>query len=303
MTRSFDRRGFVLKSVSALVLGIVLFGTAGAADRPGDKPGGDLLEAARKRMKEEVKPGVVIIVPEEESAQNYLSLRLTRLLGGEVAEVADGSVRQASYTESTKAPQGAACLFCQAVFVCLPAKQAHKAFPKLEPATSLVLLGIDGKPCGSLLGSPALYEENFVTAVSELLYGPRGERLAVLADAQRRALGPLGARIDEAVKDLDHDRFRKREAASAFLARTADRTTAILIQAHRKAPSLEARRRIERLLDGVVEAASDSALPIHGVAWQKQVPANGPDGGPRGALRGFGPNGPRFLRFVPDAAP
>jgi len=282
-----------------LVLGLVLFGTAGAADRPAEKPDGDLLEAARKRIKEEIKPGVVIIVPEEESAQNYLALRLTRLLGGEVAEAAEGGLRQTAYTEPTKAPQGTAYLFCQAVFVCLPAKQAHKAFPKLEPATSVVLLGTDGKPCGSLMGSPALFEENFVSAVSELLYGPHGERLAVLADAQRRALGPLGARIDQAVKDLDHDRFRKREAASEFLARTADRTTAILIQAHRKAPSLEARRRIERLLDGVVEAASDNVLPIHGVAWQKHGTANGPDGSPRNG----GPNGPRFLRFVLDAAP
>jgi len=299
VTRSFDRRAFGLKSVSALVLGLVLLGTAGAADRPAEKPGGDLLEAARKRMKEEVKPGVVIIVPEEESAQNYLALRLTRLLGGEVPEVAEGGVRQAAYTEPAKAPQGTAYLFYQAVFVCLPAKQAHKAFPKLEPATSLVLLGIDGKARGSLMGSPALFEENFVPAVSELLCGPRGERLAVLADAQRRALGPLGARIDAAIKDLDHDRFRKRQAASEFLARTADRTTAILIQAHRKAPSLEARRRIERLLDGVVETTSDNALPIHGVAWQKQGTANGPDGGSRNA----GSNGPRFLRFVPDAAP
>src|SRR3954453_1286313 len=81
VTRSFDRRAFVSKSVSALVLGLVLFGTAGAADRPAEKPDGDLLEAARKRIKEEIKPGVVIIVPEEESAQNYLALRLTRLLG------------------------------------------------------------------------------------------------------------------------------------------------------------------------------------------------------------------------------
>jgi hypothetical protein len=290
---------FVWENISALVLGFVLLGTAGAAGRPAEKPGGDLLEVARKRMKEEVKPGIVIVVPEEESAQNYLALRLTRLLGGEVPELApEGGIRQASYTEPAKAPQGTGHLFCQAVFVCLPAKQAHKAFPRLASGTSLVLLGIDGKPCGSLVGSPALFEENFVSAVSELLDGSHGERLAVLADAQRRALGPLGGRIDEAIKDLDHDRFRKREAASELLARTADRTTALLIQAHHKAPSLEARRRIERLLDSVVEAASDNALPIQGVAWQKSSTMNGPNGAPRNV-----PAGPRFLRFVWDAAP
>src|SRR5262245_4701406 len=187
----------------ALAVGAVLLGTAQTAP-PAEKSGEALLEAARKRMKEEVKPGVVIVVPEEESAQNYLALRLTRLLGGEAPEVVEGGVRQASYTEPAKPSRGTAHLFCQAVFVCLPAKQAHKAFPGLAPATSLVLLGTDGKPCGSLMGSPALFEENFVTAVRELLDGPRGERLAGVADAQRRALGPLGARIDAAIKDLDH---------------------------------------------------------------------------------------------------
>jgi hypothetical protein len=293
VTRPFDRRTLI----STLVLGVALLGPARGADRPTDKPCGDLLETARQRMKQEVKPGVVIIVPEEESAQNYLALRLTRLLGGE-GPMEEQPIRTVAYTRPAPVTPSPAYLFCQAVFVCLPAKQARQAFPGLKPSAELVLLDLNGKPVASLPGSPALFEENFVPAITELLHGERGERLTTLADAQRRALGPLAARIDQAIKDLDHDRFRKREAASELLARTADRTTAILIQAHRRAPSLEARRRIERLLDAVVEASSDGTVPIHGMAWQSPPRPEG--------QAGFNVNNPpggpprRFLRFVTD---
>jgi len=290
VTRPFDRRTFI----PTLVLGLALLGAARGADRPADKPGGDLLETARKRMKQEVKPGVVIIVPEEESAQNYLALRLTRLLGGEGPMVEENPIRTVAYTRPAPVTPSPAYLFCQAVFVCLPAKQARQAFPGLKPSAELVLLGLDGKPVASLPGSPALFEENFVPAITELLHGERGERLTTLADAQRRALGPLAPRIDQAIKDLDHDRFRKREAASELLTRTADRTTAILIQAHRRAPSLEARRRIERLLDAVVEASSDGTVPIHGMAWGSLKPL------PTGGVPGGTMPSQRFLRFVTD---
>jgi hypothetical protein len=151
-----------------------------------------------------------------------------------------------------------------------------------------VLLGLDGKPAATLPERPGLFQEGFVPAMTELLHGARGERLAALAAAQRKALGvEMAARVDAAVKDLDNDRFRKREAASALLARSAKRTTAILLRAEQTAPSLEARRRLERLLEAVQNAAAsrpNRMLP-YGARWE-EVPR---DGRPEG--------GKRFLRF------
>ncbi len=303
MTRLSPRRSLVARA--ALVLGCLLPGPAGAGGAgpaPGPnnrllKPGnqGDVLELARRRMREEVKPAVLILVPQEEAARNLLAARMTQLLVG--APQPEQGVRRAGGFEPVAPSQAVDLLFSQAVFVCVPEEQARRAFPNFAAQAAVVLLDPDGRPAAALPDAPALFEQHFVAAVSEMLHGKNGERLAATARAQRAALGDRAVRVDAAVRDLDHDRFRRREAASTLLTEAAPRTTAILIEAHKKAPSLEVRRRIERLLEGVLAAAGDRAeatLPL-GLAWSE--PAEQANGGivPVGGAPG---RAGRILHFV-----
>ena len=147
-------------------------------------------------------------------------------------------------------------LLAEAVFVCAPAAQVRETFPTVNPKAAVLLVGQDGKVADSVPDAPGLFQEGCVQALTELLHGRKGKHLAAAARMQRHSLGELAGRIDDAVRDLDSDHFRKREAASGLLAGSAERSAAVLIQAHLKAPSLEARRRLERLLDGVLASTA-----------------------------------------------
>jgi hypothetical protein len=303
VTQMFHRRSPVRIRFPALILAALVVGSqtqAGTPPGPKKNAQGDLLGLARQRIKEEVKPGVVILVPRDEGDRNRLAFRLGQLLGA-------GGTDTGFHSLATPAPAQAAqsieYVFCQAIFICMPVAQARAAFPQVDPRAAVVLLGLDGKPTGWLAESPGLFEENFVPAMTELLHGGQGERLAATVRAQKQALGKTADTIEAAVRDLDHDRFRKREAASRLLARMAERTTAILVSAHQKAPSLEARRRIERLLDAVLAAEAGplaTPLPI-GLTWAEPqadpvrqagavIPPGQPPSEPRRLLRFVWPN-------------
>ena len=245
------------------------------------------LELALQRVKQDLKPAVVIVVPADAAASATLAAQLTDVL-------ANSRSRQARALDF---------LLAEAVFVCAPAAQVRNTFPTAPPKAAVLLVDQNGKVADSLADGPGLFQEGCVQALTELLHGRKGERLAAAARIQRRSLGDLAGRIDDAVRDLDSDHFRKREAASGFLAGSAERSTAVLIQAHLKTPSLEARRRLERLLDGVLASATwqfGSTLP-YGVQWG-EAPTDGcPGNGPPNAFRALA--GQRYLRFVAEMRP
>lgn len=268
MTRPFNRRDVFWTSAVLSILGFLA--PAALAQAPELLPPPSLsvqkkeapppdarvtLEEALKRMKQDLKPGVVILVPEPQAAQGLLAAQLGRLLSGSIR-------RQARALD---------LLFSEAVFTCLPAAQAHKAFPGIAPETVLLVLAPDGKPVSSIADGPALFQDGFLASVAELLHGPGGTRLEATARAQRQALGALAVRVDDAIRDLDSDRFRKREAASAFLAGVADRSTALLIRAYRAAPSLEVQCRIERLLGAVLASTAEQSnnSVLLGARWEE----------------------------------
>jgi hypothetical protein len=75
-------------------------------------------------------------------------------------------------------------------------------------------------------------------------------RLAVdlLGQRLRRAVAPAPERIARLLRDLDSDRFAVRREAAAELAKLGDLAWSALRQAHKKAASLEVRRRLDLLL-------------------------------------------------------
>jgi hypothetical protein len=290
VTRTLDRRPVALACAAALAL--ALFSARAFGQQVAGNPPLSPLELALQRVKQDLKPAVIILVPEEATAKETLAARLTGLVSG-------NRRRQARALEF---------LFAEAVFVCAPAAQVHKTFPTTPPTATVLLIGPEGKPVASLADGPGLFEEGFVPQMTELLHGRRGERLAVAAKAQRRSLGDLAAQVDVALHDLDSDLFRKREAASGFLAGTAERSTAVLVEARLKAPSLEAKRRLERLLDGVLANAVwqfGSNLP-YGVRWgeapEEGCPGNGQANALGAVIGGSGPGRP-CLRFVTEMRP
>lgn len=280
MTRTLDRRLVALTCAAALAL----FSAAALGQQAAGTTPITPLELALQKVQQEAKPAVIIVVPDDPKASESLSGRLTELLSGN----RPGQSRSLDF------------LFAEAVFVCAPAAQVCKTFPTTRPKTRVLLIGPDGKPADSLADGPGLFEEGFVPMMTELLHGRRGERLAATAGAQRRSLGDLAARIETALRDLDSSRFRRREAASGLLAGTAERSTAVLIEAHLKAPSLEAKRRLERLIDGVLASAVwqfGSNLPF-GVRWGETATETCP---PVNALSAI--PGQRCLRFVTEMRP
>lgn len=189
-------------------------------------------------------------------------------------------------------------LFCQAVFVCLPAEAARKVFPKLQADSAAALLDNTGKPLEEVKASDTLFSSGFTSQMTNLIHGKQGERLAATIQAQRAALGKEPAeRVEACLRSLDSDQFFVRQQASAVLAELAPRATALLAAELRKKPALETRRRVEYFFEEIYAAASEEKPSVRlpfGAQWQGQrVGTCGPCG-----LSSVAHSSRLFLRFL-----
>jgi hypothetical protein len=162
-------------------------------------------------------------------------------------------------------------MLTQAVFACAPRRSGDA---KERPAGEIVVLLLD--PAGNTVAEwPAdqpLFGEGFHERLAAFLDGKRGERLAARARTQRAALDVEDAkRVDADIAALDSDEFAVREEANARLKPLAAKIQALLAESLRDKPSLEKRRRLERLFDAVYDDATakkPGALLPYGVRWQ-----------------------------------
>jgi hypothetical protein len=258
-----------------------------------------LLKAAQERMKQENKPGVVIVIPAEPQAANKLANELATLLGGKnpacaVDEWIPFGMPPSAGAGNAEVHQ----LFCQAVFVCLPAEAARKAFPKLQADSAAVLLDRTGEPLEAVKASETLFAGGFTGEMTSLIHGKHGERLTAMAQAQRSALGKEAAeRVEACLRSLDADQFFVRQQASAVLSELAPRATALLAEELRRRPALEKRRRVEQFFNEIYAAASEEKPSVRlpfGVQWQgRKVDPCGPCG-----LSSTPPPTRLFLKFL-----
>lgn len=297
------RRDF-LQQAAATIIGFPFLDAIGQAAEPAAKP--DLLALARQRMKQETKPGMVVVIPPKPEDSEMLANQLSQLLGGHDASCALWPTRN-SDGQIVLLGQGdfsAQMLFCQAVFVCLPADEVRQAFPDAPVDAALVLLDLEGKTVTSLPAQAELFGKEFTARAGELLHGKNGERLAATVRAQREALGAAqAAEFDRALKDLEADNFAVRQAATEKLEALAPRATALLATAHRQRPPLDLARRLDQLFVLVYKAApSDQAsarLPF-GVAWNKRSGGCVDNIFAKCGLSSTPPPARQFLRFLAE---
>lgn len=257
MHTSTDRRDFLQQGAATLILGFPF--AAGCAKEAADpeklpepRPAfGGLLGKAAGRMRDECKPGVVIVVPQDPAKALPLLQELTAFLG-------DHSAANRR-------------LLGQAVFVCLPFKDARAAFPAMKSDSLLLLLDHRGQLIDERAADPRPFPDA-AAHLTRFLHGPDRKHLAAFRDAQRAALGAAPCeRIDAALRDLRADGFRTREDATRRLWDYAPRATAVLADAF-YAGTEDVRHRIDMLFARLHAGATENASPNmpFGVEWFNQ---------------------------------
>ena len=272
------RRDFLKKNMAAgLLLGFPFL--EGCAQEkpssPAKKPAH--LELALERMRTGLMPGVVIVVPEQPERAEQLANELSYLVGATDAmrKAAVLPVRIKGFVPDPVSDGDplAHRLFCQAVFVCVNAKDARLAFPDLKADTAALLLDPSGKLVDQLAVTPTLFSKDFGERMGHFVHGAKGERLTAAAAAQRSTLGvEFCGRFDKAVRDLCSDTFEVRETASRQLADTSQHAPLLMAKAMNDSTDLEARYRLMIAFDGLYAAApqekSGPRLPF-GTSWQQ----------------------------------
>jgi hypothetical protein len=278
MRTDLGRRDFLKQGASAgLVLGFPFW--PATADEPAKPaaPRPDFLALARERMRQENKPGIILIIPDEVHEAAALGDKLSILIGltDAARKLHAQPVRFKGGAPPTAADgvKTAQRLFCQAVFVCLRRDEVKRIYPELGRISAAVLLDLDGKPIAQLAGADDLFGEGFAAKMGAFLHGDKGERLAEMVKVQRTVLGADACRrFDKAVKDVDSDDFETREAGSRALAEIGPKAPFLVVTAARSAPGPEARYRIEAVFDKIYAAAPQeqpgSRLPF-GTQWEK----------------------------------
>lgn len=245
-----DRRTFLKRSAAASVmLGFPLLSRFAEAEPCTDKPA--VLKEALARMKDEHKPGVALLFPNDAGMQNKLGRDLEELLSEDKA-----GVKQ---------------LFCEAVFVCLRPTDAATHFTQHKSQGAAVCLNPDGDVVDTWVIEPWQFRERFVAEIGALVHGKNGERSRQWADAQRKTIGDqTSSRLDRALKQLGAERPSDRDAAQKELAEVAPKATSVLGLARIQTDDPEVRHRIDAVFTGLFAgAAKDKAsvrLP-YGVEW------------------------------------
>jgi hypothetical protein len=208
-----------------------------------------LLGRAMKRMADECKPAIVLLIrPDHRNAQ--LSHGLAELLFDTAAD--------------------ANRLLGQAILACVPIAEIQSAFQVKEDSIA-VLLDHKGRSIDELGQEPWPFE-NAVGQLTRFLHGPGRKHLAATSSAQRQCLGvELLAQVEAAVQSLSADDYREREMATRKLVETAHRSSAILVEAHLRGDE-ERRSRIDQVFDrwfSKLPETTGQRLPF-GVEWFDQ---------------------------------
>ena len=258
MSRLVARRE-VLKSAT-FAAAALLAGTLQAFARGGEGQSitvtctGSALPDALDRMNKDARPGVVLVVPaDQEQFATWASALMGLLFTSD-----DATLHR---------------LMVEAVYCCVPEKEATEAFTERKPEWNVLLLGVDGNLVTGDALPPAELNEKFVSTVKTLVRGENGERVEPLATLQRKLLGKrASAAADEAIKKLGAAKAEDREAATKELEEIAHRSTALLLQAHDDATDPEVAARIDAVLDHLfVTAPPDKPGPRlpYGIQWQE----------------------------------
>jgi hypothetical protein len=279
MTTRLTRRLFLRQgTAAAAILGMPLLANGAEKDKS-PPPWAELLEQARERMKRESKPGIVIVIPPQPEVTAKLQNDLSRFVGGHhpACGLFPPKDKPADSPDVGTAEAEAQVLLCQAVFVCLPAEEARKAFPAMKGDDAVLLLGLDGKLAGSLTADPDLFGKDLKQKLTDLLHGKDGKSLAATIRAQREALGKdLCARLDASLEDIKSNDFAVRRAATRQLEELAPRCTAELASVYRNKPALEVTRRLDQVFALLYNAAPGDKPSLrlpYGTHWVKMEPS------------------------------
>jgi len=215
----------------------------------------------REEMKKRNQPGVIVLL---EQGQPAGQAKRTPQDTKETLAAARGRDPLAAAIHASLMSCSAECelplLLTQAVFVAAPADQARQQFPALPAKVGMALVNADGKVLASSAADADLGKK-FASRAVELMYGKDGALLAERIKAERTALGEAACKqFDAAVVDLDDDAFDRRQRASETIGKLFPRIPASLIQAHRAAPSLEVRSRIDSLFRKKLHDENTAAL-------------------------------------------
>ncbi|MBY0525743.1 MAG: hypothetical protein K2R98_20225 [Gemmataceae bacterium] len=277
MNATLTRRTFLRQGAAAAAILGLPFLASGAENEKSPPPWAELLEQANERIKREIKPGIVIIVPASKDDARNLENDLARFIGGHRPECGLFPTKEL-HGESPLVGSADArhqALLCQAVFVCLPAAEARKAYSEVKADTAVLLLGLDGKPAAALAAQPDLFGKGFRDKLTDLLHGKKGERLEATMEAQRQALGKDRCdRLDTALQGLNSNEFAVRQTAVQHLEELAPHATASLAAVYRTRPPLEVTRRLDQIFGMLFAAASGdkSSLRLpYGTHWVKQT--------------------------------
>ena len=262
-----DRRGFVTLGASgAFFVGLPLARAElkeiqVAAVRAKALPAPVDWAQFREEMKKRNQPGVIVLLqplgqaegkggPREDAKRQFVNPQGANPLAS--------AIHTSLFTCSAECELP--LLLVQAVFVAMPADQARKEFPSLPADAGMALVGVDGKVVATLPADVDMGKK-FAARAAELLHGKDSARLADRIKAERTALGDAACKqLDAAVVDLDDDAFDRRQLASETLSKLFAKVPASLSQAHRAAPSLEVRTRIDSLFRKKLHDENTAAL-------------------------------------------
>lgn len=157
---------------------------------------------ALRRMKETGRPGVVLVVPDDEPARRRLG--------------------QALWVLANEDHPSAHELFCEAVFVCVTPRIADAALGADRGRNNRFLLDAGGKRLAGDTIEPALLDSpaRFVPSFRSFLRGESNDRLRERAALIGR---DFSTELRQAVADLDSDDAAARDASTRILFRHADR--------------------------------------------------------------------------------
>lgn len=209
---------------------------------------GDALAQALARMSSEGKPGIVVVVPSEETAAAVVADQLGRVFieGGAPARR----------------------LLCEAVLVCV---REGTSIDGADPDWNLLLIDTNGKAIDGRRAPAADLGRQFTSIAGDLLHGDGDARLTERAASESAALGAdVAKRIDAAVAVLGEGEFDEREAASRVLAELAPRAVTIIALAFARSSDPEAQARIQAVFDGMYESGPDGVpgpRQPHGAVW------------------------------------
>jgi len=267
---------FLARFADAKRIGLRGGGSGGLADDP------NALSGALARMKEEDKPGVLILFPSDPAATLSLAGDLTEILASKRKE--------------------SRLLLCQAVFVTLPVGKLPSSCQAPEHSVSQAVvfhLDSSGKPVDKFVWEVGLSDKKLVDALREMLHGRDGSVLRARMETQRATLGArVCGQIDAALLNLGADEFRPREKASDELLAFAPTATAILAWALRQTSDPEIKHRLDEIFKNLFNAApADKPGPRLPHGFRPSVQSRG-DSCPACGMGFISPDARLFLNLL-----